>query len=186
MAVLVTGGLGRMGHRIVSGLLDHNEDVVILDSLSGQRGQVYYEKNLEWLRNNYSNIKFFKVDLLNKEMLETIVNHVKPSQVYHMAGMIETESMFDQPYRYYEVNVKGTIHLIDVLDQVSCDIYYPLLMANVSQTTPAASSYQGAKQMLESYSQVHNYEFYLFDFDAWVYNHCKKNDSDQALLSQIV
>ena len=83
MSILVTGGLGYIGSHTVVELLNLNYEVIVVDNLSNSKIEMIDQIK----KITGKDIKFYKVDLLNKEDLDKIFEE-NPSicDVIHFAG----------------------------------------------------------------------------------------------------
>ncbi len=100
--ILVTGGAGFIGSNLVDRLSLSNR-VFVLDNLSS--GSLL---NLEKSRDR---ITFFKGDILDKGLLKEIV--AKVEFVFHLAANVGNVKSIEDPTFDMEVNVKGTINLLE-------------------------------------------------------------------------
>ena len=112
MSILVTGGLGYIGSHTVVELLNLNKEVVVVDNLSNSK--------IEMVERIYQitgkNIKFYQVDLLDKENLNRIFLENKDIEdVIHFAGYKAVGESCLKPLMYYENNIMTTINLLNVM-----------------------------------------------------------------------
>ncbi len=108
MNILVTGGAGYIGTHTCLELLDAGHNVVVLDNLSNS--------NLEGLRRvetlTGKKTDFHKVDLLDLEEVQNVFDSRSPiDSVIHFAGLKAVGESVEQPQRYYENNITGTLNL---------------------------------------------------------------------------
>ncbi len=98
---LVTGGAGFVGSHVVAALLDRDDEVVVLDSLStGHRAAVL------------PGARLVVGDLENTELVEELLAEQPWDAVLHFAALsLVGESMAD-PFRYIGVNVGTGVRLI--------------------------------------------------------------------------
>ena len=99
--ILVTGGAGFIGANLVRMLLDHGYQVTVLDNLSTGRREY-----LEGLP-----IEFIEGDILDAD----VVNRVVPGHdgVIHLAAQTGVPGSLADPRRDCEVNVIGTLNLLE-------------------------------------------------------------------------
>jgi len=112
MNVLVTGGAGYIGSHTCLELLDAGDDVIVLDNLSNS--------NLEGLRRveklTGKKVKFFEADLLDPAAVEEVFNSCPDIEsVIHFAGLKAVGESVEQPQRYYDNNIIGTLNLTRVM-----------------------------------------------------------------------
>jgi UDP-glucuronate 4-epimerase len=112
MKVLVTGAAGFVGSRLSKSLLDRGEAVVGLDNLND-----YYpiEHKLRHLRDisQNKNFAFVKGDLRDAQFLKDLLQEHKPQAIAHLGGMAAVRYSIVHPLIYGEVNVQGSLNLLD-------------------------------------------------------------------------
>src|SRR5690606_10103846 len=102
MAVLVTGGAGYIGSHMVWELLDHGEDVVVLDRLStGFAWAVAPEARL------------YQGDVGDTELVGRIIRDHGVDAIVHFAGSIIVPESVRDPLGYYDNNTGRTRALLD-------------------------------------------------------------------------
>jgi len=104
MKVLVTGGAGYIGSHVVRFLLEKNYEVVIVDNLCNGH-----------LESIPENVKFYKIDLANKNDLKKVFEENDFDAVIHFVGFIEAGESMIKPDIFYENNVVNSINLFDVM-----------------------------------------------------------------------
>ncbi len=106
--VLITGAAGFIGSHTIDFFLKKNYEVRGIDNFSG--GNI---KNIEHLKKNKS-FKLEKADLLK---LEKINKFIKECQyVVHFAGVGDIVPSIENPKKYFENNVQGTVNLLNTLE----------------------------------------------------------------------
>lgn len=100
MNVLVTGARGMIGTRLVEGLLNAGHTVIGV----GRSGDEVCEKNHF----------FYRVDLADRERLETIVERHAVDRVIHLAALAHTAGEVDLSWeRYRHINVDCARNVFD-------------------------------------------------------------------------
>ena len=108
MNALVTGGAGFIGSHTCLELLEAGDRVIVLDNLSNS--------SLEGLRRieelTDKKLEFHEVDLLDLEAVQKVFT-ARPEieAVIHFAGLKAVGESVEQPQRYYENNITGTLNL---------------------------------------------------------------------------
>jgi len=105
---LVTGGAGFIGSNLVDGLLSKDFRVRVLDNLSTGK-----KENLEYVR---SRIEFVRGDIRSDKDLRKAVKGA--SYVFHMAAIASVPQSVAQPIVTHEVNVTGTLKLLEASRKV--------------------------------------------------------------------
>lgn len=101
MNILVTGGAGYIGSHTVKQLLDAGHRVVVLDNFySGHRWAVD------------SNALLVEGDIANQTLLDEVFIQNEIEAVVHFAGHIVVPESVEDPFKYYENNVVGSLRLI--------------------------------------------------------------------------
>jgi len=102
--VLVTGGAGFIGSHLVKALIDKCS-VVVLDNLcSGSLENLY--RVVEG-----GGIKFVRGDVRDKKAVRDAMNGV--DAVVHLAALIDVEASVKNPFETHDVNVNGTLNVLD-------------------------------------------------------------------------
>ena len=111
MAILVTGGAGYIGTHTCVELIRAGYEVVIVDNLYNSSEEAV--KRVERITNH--SVPFYKVDLLDRQALETVFEQEKIDSVIHFAGMKSVGESVEKPLEYYHNNITGTLILCDVM-----------------------------------------------------------------------
>ena len=100
---LVTGGAGFIGSHLVDKLLEEGHEVIVLDNLiTGNKNNLSHIKD---------RISFFNVDITNFEEILPLCDKV--DWVFHLAGLADIVPSIENPLKYYNSNVNGTISLLE-------------------------------------------------------------------------
>ncbi len=111
MRVLVTGGAGYIGSHTSLELLKAGYDVVVVDNLLNSK-----EESLKRVQKIAGKtLDFYKVDLRDKEALDSVFRASQIEAVIHFAGLKAVGESVALPLRYYNNNVTGTIVLCEVM-----------------------------------------------------------------------
>lgn len=104
MKVLVSGGAGYIGSHAVVQLLDKQYDVVVVDNLSTGH---------QWAVDKRAS--FYQCDIRNKKDLDKIFKKEKIDAVMQFAADIVVADSEQNPLKYYDNNVYGTIALLQTM-----------------------------------------------------------------------
>jgi UDP-glucose 4-epimerase len=111
--VLLTGGAGYIGTHTCVALLEAGHRVIVVDDLSNST-----ETSLERVRTLADgDLAFHRVDLRDVDALDAVVAGAGIDSVIHFAGLKAVGESIEQPLRYWDVNVGGTIALLEVLER---------------------------------------------------------------------
>lgn len=117
MKYLVTGASGFIGFNLVKRLLEEQNFVVGIDNMND-----YYDVNLKKDRlrqlKEFSNYKFYKEDISNKERIMEIFEKEKPDYVINLAAQAGIRYSIENPDAYVESNLIGFYNILE-----SCKIY---------------------------------------------------------------
>ncbi|KAF9116799.1 UDP-glucose-4-epimerase [Mortierella sp. AM989] len=128
--VLVTGGCGYVGSHTVLSLLQSGHNVVVLDNLSNTSSAdsanatdaaAPIPEALKRIQKILSiedkPIPFYAVDIVDKPALVKIFeSHPDISAVIHCAGLKSVGESGRKPLDYYNVNIAGTVNLLQVME----------------------------------------------------------------------
>ncbi|MFY9225960.1 MAG: GDP-mannose 4,6-dehydratase [Blastocatellia bacterium] len=117
MQVLVTGGAGFIGSHICEKLLNRGDQVIIVDELNDFYSPSIKKENLADIK-KHGNYQFYQVDICNQEQMKEIFIKEKPDSVIHLAARAGVRPSLSQPILYEQVNVIGTIHLLELCRQM--------------------------------------------------------------------
>ena len=112
MSVLVTGGLGYIGSHTVVELIKQGLEPIVVDNLSNAKIEM-----IDQIKEITGKVvKFYQVDLLDKENLDKIFKE-NPSieDVIHFAGSKAVGESCVKPLLYYENNLMSTINLLNTM-----------------------------------------------------------------------
>ena len=173
MHILVTGGAGFIGGHLAERFLAEGHDVTVLDAM-----HPYYDLGIkrrtvevhrETAADSGSDYEFIEGDVRDDELVTDLVGEAE--YVYHQAGRAGVRDSVAEPRVYDEVNVDGTLN---VLDAARANDVERVVMASSSSvygvprylpydedhpTTPVSpygASKLAAERYLCSYSEVYD------------------------------
>ena len=111
MRILVTGGAGYIGSHTCVALLGEGYEVAILDNLSNSSMEAVERIKLIAKRRP----DFFNADLREQVAVELVFDKFKPDAVIHFAGLKSVGESVQDPLRYYDWNVTGSLTLFQVM-----------------------------------------------------------------------
>ncbi|BBN82936.1 UDP-glucose 4-epimerase [Pseudoalteromonas sp. A25] len=111
MSILVTGGAGYIGSHTVLELLQRGEEVVVVDNLSNAS----QESLTRVAKITGKAVHFHEGDILDKDFLAEVFAQYDINQVIHFAGLKAVGESVRKPIEYYQVNVQGTLTLLDAM-----------------------------------------------------------------------
>ncbi len=111
MAILVTGGAGYIGSHTCVELLKEGYEVVVVDNLYNSS-----EEALNRVKQiTGKEVKFYNVDVLDREALDQVFKKESIDSVIHFAALKAVGESVAKPLEYYQNNITGTLTLCDVM-----------------------------------------------------------------------
>ena len=147
MKVLVTGGAGFIGSHLTDRLIDMGHDVVVVDNLATGKPQNVHKKAY-----------FYKTDV-RFEGLRFVFEMEKPGAVFHLAAQTEAEKALEDPSFDGEVNILGTLNLLNLMRDYgvghlifasSAAVYGPAIGRPFTEADPAAPASPGGISKLSA------------------------------------
>lgn len=156
MRILITGGLGYIGSHTCVALLESGFDVAVVDNLSNCDEMVLHR--IEQITG--CNPIFFVGDIRDSRFLQNIFADFQPEAVIHFAGVKSVGESIEQPVRYYDNNVAGTISLVNCMQRAdvktlvfssTANVYGNAASMPISEKTPTEPNnpYGRSKLMAE-------------------------------------
>ena len=103
--VLIIGGAGFVGRYLA-------------EYLTGECG---YEVSITKMKQEvleYADADILDMDLLAKEEVEQVLAKCAPDYVFHLAAQSSVALSWSNPQLTVDVNIKGTLNLLDVLKEI--------------------------------------------------------------------
>lgn len=107
--VLITGGAGFIGKRLIPRLAAVGHRIVVADLLIEQVHGRNPEPGLP------RNVEFHRIDVAAADAMDALMEQTRPSLVYHLAAETGTGQSMDELVRYCHTNVTGTAVLLEAL-----------------------------------------------------------------------
>ncbi|OGI07295.1 MAG: epimerase [Candidatus Melainabacteria bacterium RIFCSPLOWO2_12_FULL_35_11] len=117
--ILVTGFGGFIGSHLTEKLLNDGYVVIGIDEFNDYYDPKIKERNISLFKNN-KNFFFNKVDIRDKNSVNEIFARHKPDIVIHLAARAGVRPSLQQPVLYEEVNVLGTLNLLEAAKNNNC------------------------------------------------------------------
>lgn len=154
MKILVTGGAGFIGSWTCETLLSQGHEVICVDNFNDYYDPKQKERNIEKIVNN-PNFTLFRADIRNFDFLKDIFLKNKPDKVIHLAAMAGVRNSIDNPKIYVDVNVNGTINILELAKEF-----------NVKNVVYASSSSVYGNNKKTPFSEIDNVDYPISSYAA--------------------
>ena len=109
--ILVTGGAGYIGSHTLVELLTTGQEVLVLDNLANSSVEAL--KRVTKITGK--GVTFVEGDIRDRELLDKLFAENAITAVVHFAGLKAVGESVQQPLRYYQNNVAGTLTLCEAM-----------------------------------------------------------------------
>lgn len=165
--ILVTGGAGYVGSQTCFELSKKGYELLVYDNLS-----TGFKKNVRWS-------DLVVGDLLDKKTLFDSISKFKPDAVMHFAAKAYVGESVENPLKYFQNNVAGTLNLLDCMLANSvnkfvfsstCATYGEPTTDKITENSPQnpINPYGQSKliveQILDTISKSHDFNFVAFRY----------------------
>jgi UDP-glucose 4-epimerase len=103
LKIIITGGAGFIGSHLAELCLNNGHEVFIIDNFSQS-----HPDNLSHIPNAH----IIEGDIRNPDKYESVFKDAH--YVFHLAGLADIVPSVENPYLYHDVNVNGTIKILEV------------------------------------------------------------------------
>lgn len=111
MKVLVTGGAGYIGSHTCVEMIEAGMEPVVVDNLSNSKLEAL--RRVERITGRA--VTFYRADIRDRAALGEIFARHEVSAVVHFAGLKAVGESVQEPLRYYDNNVAGTVTLCEAM-----------------------------------------------------------------------
>lgn len=183
--ILVTGAAGFIGSNLVKKLLAANYNVSGVDNFD-----TFYDPGIK--RQNISefihnpDFSLYEGDIRNKGFMERVLSETNPDCVVHLAARAGVRPSIDDPELYYDVNVTGTLRLLEAMRKQgvkklvfasSSSVYGNNTKIPFSETdnvdnpvSPYAATKKAGELLCYTYHHLYDFDVYCMRFFT-VYGH---------------
>ena len=172
MKILLTGGAGFIGANLAKKLIEKGDEVLIVDNFND-----YYSPQLK--RDRVASLlkgldfKLEEGDIRDADFLAKIFKEGEFDQVVHLAAMVGVRYSVENPAVYEEVNVRGTLNLLNLAQKhgikkfllaSTSSVYGNNAKLPFSETDPTqqpASPYAATKKSAELMGRVFSHLYQL-------------------------
>jgi nucleoside-diphosphate-sugar epimerase len=161
--VLITGGGGYLGSKLAEKLTGTNSKIFLVD--------IKFNPIAVNLSENYPNIQLLTADLTQKDQVIEICSKTIPDFIFHFAAFLNRRRDFSVYDLLYEVNVKGTLNLLEAIKKTPYEGFYFASSSEVygsknsppftenqipSPVSPYSLSKLMAEQLIQTFSDIEN------------------------------
>ncbi len=107
--IIVTGGAGFIGSALVSEFKRNKYELFVIDNLTFG--------NREFI--DINNDHFFKIDILDKKKLNTVIRQIQPEWLIHLAAIHFIPYCNQHPFESANINIQGTMNVLDAASECS-------------------------------------------------------------------
>ena len=119
MKAFITGVTGQDGSYLAEYLIEKGYEVhAIL-----RRNSLFTTSRVDHLL-SHSNFKTYYGDLIDTSNLHSLLNRIKPDEVYNLGAQSHVAVSFDMPEYTAEVDGMGSIRLLNALKDIGCGVRY--------------------------------------------------------------
>ena len=109
---LLTGGAGFIGSHVAEALLRQGAELTIVDSLDEFYSPAWKNANLDEIRST-GDFRFLAQDIRDTQGVRKLFAQLRPEAIIHLAARAGVRPSIEQPYLYDQVNVAGTLNLLE-------------------------------------------------------------------------
>jgi UDP-glucose 4-epimerase len=116
MRVLVTGGAGYIGSHTLVELCARGDEVCVVDTCATSSPRAL-DRVAEMTG---ASVAHHRVDVRDRAGLEGVLTAFHPEAVIHFAGLKAVGESTERPLDYYDVNLRGTLTLLQAMTATGC------------------------------------------------------------------
>jgi UDP-glucuronate 4-epimerase len=177
--VLITGAAGFIGSNLSHRMLQDGYSVIGIDNFDSFYDPQIKHKAIQKLALN-PDFKLYEGDIRNRSLLDTVFEIEKPALVIHLAARAGVRPSIEQPELYYDVNVNGTLVLLeamrkagikDLLFASSSSVYGNNKKVPFSETdsvdnpiSPYAATKKAGELLCYTYHHLYNFNIFCLRF----------------------
>ena len=164
MKVLITGSAGFIGFNFSEYLLKKNYYVIGIDNINDYYSQKLKKDRLKILK-KFKNIKFYKIDLIDRIKIKKIFLKNKFDFVFHFAAQAGVRYSVDNPNAYIDSNIVGFYNILEMVKKKKIKKFYYASSSSVygnskkfplkeKQTLFPTNTYSLTKKFNEDLSEI--------------------------------
>ncbi len=114
MKLLVIGGCGFLGSNLAAHGIQSGFDITVFDNLS----RLGSAQNLQWLV-SLGKLQFIHGDTRSRNDMERLIREGQFDAVFHLAGQVAMTTSLENPWKDFETNTMGAMHLLEAVRRYS-------------------------------------------------------------------
>ena len=126
-SILITGGAGFIGSHICLEMLNRGFDLYVIDSLRNSSYSII-NKVLDLnkkLSSRRGSLSFNNIDIRDTKKLSNLFDVARQNKneirsIIHFAGLKSINNSIKNPNLYWDINVNGTINLLNIMEDNNC------------------------------------------------------------------
>ena len=116
MKILLTGAAGFIGSNLAESLLARGDEVCAVDIFNDYYNPLRKERNIQEAASQ-PNYTLYRTDIRDFDGLKAIFEKERPDKICHLAGMANVRYSLKHPLLFEEVNIRGTLNLLELARQ---------------------------------------------------------------------
>jgi len=113
MNILITGAAGFIGSHLCERCLESGHNIIALDNFNDYYAPSIKRKNIEKSLSYTAEYRLLEGDIRDKDFLQDIFAEQQIDLIVHLAAMAGVRPSIEKPELYYEINVMGTLNLLE-------------------------------------------------------------------------
>ncbi len=186
MNILITGVAGFIGSWTARELLEQGHNIIGIDNFNEYYNPKFKESNVKYLK-----IKLHRNDIKDYDRLKKVFQEDKIDKIIHFAAMVGVRPSIVNPAVYEEVNIRGTLNLLELAKQNSIKKFVFASSSSVygnrdkvpfseqdaanSQISPYAVTKKAGELLCQTYSSLYGLPIVCLRFFT-VYGPCGRPD----------
>ena len=119
MTTLITGGAGFIGSHVAEALLQRGDSALVVDNFNDYYDPAIKRANIVRLR-EWDKFELVEGDIRDSALVERLFREQGIQRVAHMAAMAGVRASVQQPKLYMDVNLGGTLNLLEAARASDC------------------------------------------------------------------
>lgn len=177
-SVLITGAAGFIGSNLAKKMLHKGFQVIGIDNFDDFYDPAIKRKAVAKLES--ADFSLYEGDIRDRQFLDKVFETTKPDLVIHLAARAGVRPSIEQPELYYEVNVTGTLTLLEAMRKAgvknllfasSSSVYGNNKKVPFSESdavdnpiSPYAATKKAGELLCYTYHHLYNFNIYCLRF----------------------